>query len=199
MFDRTTSMNIAITGHKNGIGKAIFNLLKKEGHFVVGYDIEEGFDIEDVSTQQEILDLSKDYDVFINNAHSMNSQIELFDMFFNEWQMQDNKHIINISSIEKLFPNPINNPQILVYTQQKKKLWKKAFSSIANRVEDRKVKISTVSPSLVKTALSDMYVDRNYWGKTIPMMQPVDVAKVVSFVLNHELEIIDITFTARQT
>ena len=134
MFDRTTSMNIAITGHKNGIGKAIFNLLKKEGHFVVGYDIEEGFDIEDVSTQQEILDLSKDYDVFINNAHSMNSQIELFDMFFNEWQMQDNKHIINISSIEKLFPNPINNPQILVYTQQKKKLWKKAFSSIANRV-----------------------------------------------------------------
>lgn len=192
-------MNIAITGHKNGIGKAIFNLLKKEGHFVVGYDIEEGFDIEDVSTQQEILDLSKDYDVFINNAHSMNSQIELFDMFFNEWQMQDNKHIINISSIEKLFPNPINNPQILVYTQQKKKLWKKAFSSIANRVEDRKVKISTVSPSLVKTALSDMYVDRNYWGKTIPMMQPVDVAKVVSFVLNHELEIIDITFTARQT
>jgi hypothetical protein len=199
MFDRTTSMNIAITGHKNGIGKAIFNLLKKEGHFVVGYDIEEGFDIEDVSTQQEILDLSKDYDVFINNAHSMNSQIELFDMFFNEWQMQDNKHIINISSIEKLFPNPINNPQILVYTQQKKKLWKKAFSSIANRFEDRKVKISTVSPSLVKTALSDMYVDRNYWGKTIPMMQPVDVAKVVSFVLNHELEIIDITFTARQT
>lgn len=192
-------MNIAITGHKNGIGKAIFNLLKKEGHFVVGYDIEEGFDIEDVSTQQEILDLSKDYDVFINNAHSMNSQIELFDMFFNEWQMQDNKHIINISSIEKLFPNPINNPQILVYTQQKKKLWKKAFSSIANRFEDRKVKISTVSPSLVKTALSDMYVDRNYWGKTIPMMQPVDVAKVVSFVLNHELEIIDITFTARQT
>jgi len=192
-------MNIAITGHKNGIGKAIFNLLKKEGHFVVGYDIEEGFDIEDVSTQQEILDLSKDYDVFINNAHSMNSQIELFDMFFNEWQMQDNKHIINISSIEKLFPNPINNPQILVYTQQKKKLWKKAFSSIANRSEDRKVKISTVSPSLVKTALSDMYVDRNYWGKTIPMMQPVDVAKVVSFVLNHELEIIDITFTARQT
>lgn len=192
-------MNIAITGHKNGIGKAIFNLLKKEGHFVVGYDIEEGFDIEDVSTQQEILDLSKDYDVFINNAHSMNSQIELFDMFFNEWQMQDNKHIINISSIEKLFPNPINNPQILVYTQQKKKLWKKAFSSISNRSEDRKVKISTVSPSLVKTALSDMYVDRNYWGKTIPMMQPVDVAKVVSFVLNHELEIIDITFTARQT
>ena len=192
-------MNIAITGHKNGIGKAIFNLLKKQGHFVVGYDIEEGFDIEDVSTQQEILDLSKDYDVFINNAHSMNSQIELFDMFFNEWQMQDNKHIINISSIEKLFPNPINNPQILVYTQQKKKLWKKAFSSIANRFEDRKVKISTVSPSLVKTALSDMYVDRNYWGKTIPMMQPVDVAKVVSFVLNHELEIIDITFTARQT
>ena len=129
----------------------------------------------------------------------MNAQIELFDMFFNEWQMQDNKHIINISSIEKLFPNPINNPQILVYTQQKKKLWKKAFSSIANRSEDRKVKISTVSPSLVKTALSDMYVDRNYWGKTIPMMQPVDVAKVVSFVLNHELEIIDITFTARQT
>jgi len=192
-------MNIAITGHKNGIGKAIFNLLKKEGHFVVGYDIEEGFDIEDVSTQQEILDLSKDYDVFINNAHSMNSQIELFDMFFNEWQMQDNKHIINISSIEKLFPNPINNPQILVYTQQKKKLWKKAFSSIANRFEDRKVKISTVSPSLVKTGLSDAHVPKSRRGNTIPMMQPVEVAKVVDFVLSHELEIIDITFTARHT
>ena len=198
MFDRTTSMKIAITGHKNGIGKAIFDLLKIEGHFVVGYDIEEGFDIEEVSTQQEILDLSKDYDVFINNAHSMNSQIELFDMFFKEWQMQDNKHIINISSIEKLFPNPIHNPEILIYTQQKKKLWKKAFSSIANR-EDRKVKISTVSPSLVKTALSDMYVDSTYLGKTIPMMKTIDVAKVVSFVLNHELEIIDITFSARQT
>lgn len=192
-------MNIAITGHRNGIGKAIYNLLKKEGHVVVGYDKQDGFDIEDVSTQEEILNLSKGYDVFINNAHSMNAQIELFDMFFNEWQMQDNKHIINMSSIEKLFPNPIHNPQILVYTQQKKKLWKKAFNSIANREEDRKVKISTVSPSLVKTALSDMYVNKDYWGKTIPMMQPIDVAKVVSYVLNHELEIIDITFTARDT
>lgn len=192
-------MNIAITGHRNGIGKAIYNLLKKEGHVVVGYDKQDGFDIEDVSTQEEILNLSKGYDVFINNAHSMNAQIELFDMFFNEWQMQDNKHIINMSSIEKLFPNPIHNPQILVYTQQKKKLWKKAFNSIANSEEDRKVKISTVSPSLVKTALSDMYVNKDYWGKTIPMMQPIDVAKVVSYVLNHELEIIDITFTARDT
>ena len=192
-------MNIAITGHRNGIGKAIYNLLKKEGHVVVGYDKQDGFDIEDVSTQEEILNLSKGYDVFINNAHSMNAQIELFDMFFNEWQMQDNKHIINMSSIEKLFPNPIHNPQILVYTQQKKKLWKKAFNSIANMEEDRKVKISTVSPSLVKTALSDMYVNKDYWGKTIPMMQPIDVAKVVSYVLNHELEIIDITFTARDT
>ena len=198
MLNRTTSMNIAITGHKNGIGKAIFNLLKKQGHFVVGYDIEEGFDIEDVSIQQEILDLSKGYDVFINNAHSMNSQIELFDIFFNEWKMQDNKHIININSIEKLFPNPINTLPLLMYTQQKKKLWKHSFSSIVNG-EQRKVKISTVSPSLVKTALSDAHVPKSRRGNTIPMMQPVDVAKVVDFVLSHELEIIDITFTARHT
>ena len=55
-------MKIAITGHCNGIGKAIFDKLSEKGHELIGFDIEdESGDI--LNGREEIIEKSKDCDV----------------------------------------------------------------------------------------------------------------------------------------
>ena len=170
-------MNIAITGHKNGIGKAIFNLLKKEGHFVVGYDIEEGFDIEDVSTQQEILDLSKDFDVFINNAYSGTKQSELFDELFNLWRTDDTKTIVNINSRSKY-----DGVRTTLYGADKKHLDHIAQSNVFSD-RHKRVRVININPGYVDT---DMIPDR---AKDYNKLTPMKVAETIKWCLDQPQEV----------
>jgi nucleoside-diphosphate-sugar epimerase len=89
-------MKILITGHTNGIGKALYDELSKE-HEVIGFSKSTGYDISN-HTHRQIIAFS-DYDVFINNAYNHNitgydsSQLEMLSMLD-----YDTKIIINISS-----------------------------------------------------------------------------------------------------
>ena len=71
-------MKIAITGHCAGIGKAIYDKLADNGHELIGFDIaDESGDI--LNGREEILEKSKDCEVFINNAFHMNgAQTDMF-------------------------------------------------------------------------------------------------------------------------
>jgi NADP-dependent 3-hydroxy acid dehydrogenase YdfG len=89
-------MKIGITGHTHGIGKAAFELLSSKGHNVTGFARQNGYDIDSVANRNKILNEVEDFDVFINNAFSMN-QTTLLEELINLWDGKD-KLIINIGS-----------------------------------------------------------------------------------------------------
>jgi hypothetical protein len=88
-------MNIAITGHTNGLGKAIVNLVGNDK--VVGFSTSTGYDITDPLSRQCIIDKSIHCDVFINNAHDGYAQTQLLYELWDRWAELD-KIIINIGS-----------------------------------------------------------------------------------------------------
>ena len=92
-------MKIAITGHKHGLGAALYDKFtiynRSAGHNVVGFDIEDGQDIGNRSTVGKILYTTKDVDVFINNAYHATGQTELLKYLLKAWQHQ-NKILVHI-------------------------------------------------------------------------------------------------------
>lgn len=88
-------MKYAITGHTNGLGQAIANLLGNDN--VVGFSKSTGYDITEPSSRQRIIKESMHCDVFINNAHAEYAQTQLLYELWDRWAGLD-KTIINISS-----------------------------------------------------------------------------------------------------
>ena len=70
-------MKIALTGNLAGLGECLYKMLLDSGHEVIGFDIQEGYDINSKDIRSNILDESKDCDVFINNAYANPGQFEL--------------------------------------------------------------------------------------------------------------------------
>lgn len=111
-------MKYAITGHTQGIGKAVFNTLKD----AKGFSRSNGFDINNSVSRKRIIDEIKDCDVFINNAHSNFSQTSMLLDVFHSW-MNTDKTIINVGSvIAENETNLKNYEHLLEYQIQKKAL-----------------------------------------------------------------------------
>lgn len=97
---------IVITGHTSGIGQEIYNYFSQDPtNNVVGFSRSNGFDIKLPAIQRKIVELSKDADIFVNNAYNWhdNSQLVLLRSMFAAWEGQ-NKTIINMSSIAPAQP-----------------------------------------------------------------------------------------------
>lgn len=68
-------MKCVITGHSNGLGKYLYEYFQANGWHVVGMSRSNGYDVS--LDQAKIINQSLDADLFINNASSGNSQLEL--------------------------------------------------------------------------------------------------------------------------
>ncbi len=90
-------MKVAITGHTQGIGKAIFDDLTKRSYQVHGYSRSNGWDISLQETRNQIVHETSDFDVFINNAYHPSAQFELLKMLVDQWQ-GTKKLIVNVGS-----------------------------------------------------------------------------------------------------
>lgn len=90
-------MKIAITGSSRGIGLAISKRFEEQGHTIIGFNISNGWDVGNSSTQDKIVQLVKDCDLFINNAHSGFSQVDLLFKLQESWKGKQ-KIIANIGS-----------------------------------------------------------------------------------------------------
>ena len=66
-------MRCVITGHTVGIGKAIFDYFKSKGWEVIGLSRSNGFDV--FNRYNDMLDIAKTADVFVNNMSRDNCQI----------------------------------------------------------------------------------------------------------------------------
>ena len=96
-------MKLAITGHTKGIGKALAD--KFSNHYeVVGYSRTNGYDIGDEVTRNRIVEESKEFEIFINNAYHPIGQTNLLVKLIEEYKGTD-KLIINISSKLAYFPS----------------------------------------------------------------------------------------------
>jgi NADP-dependent 3-hydroxy acid dehydrogenase YdfG len=110
--------NIGITGHTKGIGKGLYDHFSKLGCNVLGFSLENGFDIS--KNRDEIISWTKECDLFFNNAYSGYSQVELAKL----WQQEhwhNNHYIINTSSMaaEPLADIPNNFPWLKPYGEEK--------------------------------------------------------------------------------
>lgn len=88
-------MQIAITGHTKGIGKAISNRFNK--HHVKGFSITDGYDIGDPQTRKEIIEKIRECEVFVNNAFDKTGQTELLKEMISCWH-NTNKLIVHMNS-----------------------------------------------------------------------------------------------------
>ena len=68
-------MKCIITGHTSGVGQYLFEFFRSKGWNVQGMSRSNGYDIS--ADQTKIIDESKGADLFINNASSGSSQLEL--------------------------------------------------------------------------------------------------------------------------
>ena len=112
-------MKIVITGHTRGIGKELADVFQNNGHTVIGYSKSTGHNINDIKTQQIILDQLKESDMFINNAYAPISQTVLLKNAIDLWKGTDNK-IINLSSKGTILPPNISrNIKLTQYISDK--------------------------------------------------------------------------------
>ena len=112
--------NIAITGHTSGLGKGLYEYFISKGCTVKGFSLNNGFDIRKKENIDQIIELTKNSDLFFNNAYSGYAQVQLMNL----WHQQHwhNRHfIINTSSMaaEPLADIPNNFPWLASYGEEK--------------------------------------------------------------------------------
>ena len=88
---------IAITGHTQGLGKALFEHFQSDN--IIGFSRSNGYNIASPTVRSAILDKIKDADMFINNAYNNfdDSQLTLLKEVYSLWEGTD-KIIVNVSS-----------------------------------------------------------------------------------------------------
>lgn len=178
---------LAITGHTKGIGKALIELVKEE-YNILGFSRSNGYNLKDDGIVQKIFQESKDADVFINNAFFRFAQIDLFNLFYNEWKTDSSKTILNIGSIARL-KDDLGVGSYGYVKQEFHEAWRKI-----HREQDRKCKIYNISPGFVDT---DMIASLNIPATT--MLDADTAAKYIKWVLDtpKDIEIAELTFWKR--
>lgn len=168
-------MKISITGHSKGIGAALHKLLSAT-NIVEGFSRSNGYDISIGSDINAIIELSKDSDVFINNAYHDLSQTTIFEKLLALWYSDPTKTIVNINS--RTIYNPPNNRD---YTKFKKVLRSAATKAFLDT--NRKCRIININPGYVKT---DMTANGH---STYKMLTPEQLADMIKWSIDQPQDI----------
>jgi NAD(P)-dependent dehydrogenase (short-subunit alcohol dehydrogenase family) len=194
-----SKMKIAITGHKTGIGKFLFESFTQEGHDVVGFGRSNGYNIKDKDSRDKIIAESKNCDVFINNAYNYedwdNSQLDMLKEIYADWIADKDKCIINMSSsAADIYPTPVTVPGVPRYPDYVKAKWEqdKWLVSVRNFLNVREqVLLINLKPGRILTEKTyDKWKDHR-------VLKSSDVYKIVRMVLEEkDIEFSTITFKA---
>lgn len=150
-------MKYAITGHSYGIGLEIFNRLSPN---IIGFSRSNGYDINDPKSRRDIIDKSKDCDVFINNAQNKFGQTLLFLELWESWRQNSEKIIINVGSrIADIKFLPPDQRGLLKY-QAEKVLLKEMSTRVLGSVRVKYVSFGYVSTPRVLEKYPNMPKDQ---------------------------------------
>ena len=157
-------MKIAITGHTNGIGKALTKQYEQRGHAVVGLSRRNGFNIRSIP---KILKNISDCDMFINNAQAGYSQTELLYAVYEKWYKQEGKTIINISTMATMLPVCWNDSFEMDQYRTQKVALEEAHKQLLNRINWPK--LCLIKPGEVNTGdhSGPNAIDPDIWAKTV--------------------------------
>lgn len=90
-------MKILITGHTSGLGKFLLEKFTTCGHTVIGASRSNGYNIHNYDERLKIVELVKDCDLFINNAHSDFDQCYLLEQV--ESDINNTTTVVTIGSM----------------------------------------------------------------------------------------------------
>ena len=181
--------NIAITGHSRGIGKGLLDYFDSQGCRVKGFSLDNGFDIGTKENQEQIIELTKDCDLFINNAYSGYAQRDIAKLWHQQ-HWHDEHFIINTSSMaaEPLADIPTNFPWLTPYGEEKYAINKTSWEI---NHSGSKCKSIVVMPGVVATQFYNPYDTEEQNGmelynkiiETNSIIQVEDLVKTVDLVL----------------
>lgn len=184
-------MKIALTGHTRGIGQALADMLRLDGHDVLGFSRSNGYDLINKALRKQVLDLARDCDIFINNAFLQPNQaqktaswipIEMLYEVHRAWRGQEHKTVIVIGSETQ------NQPMVTDHPYQ---IHKMALTQACRQLRSvaRYPRIIQVNPGATDT---DQIKHRD-WIK----MDAQEVAQVVKYCIDSldHIYVNEITFT----
>jgi nucleoside-diphosphate-sugar epimerase len=155
-------MKIAITGHTAGIGQALAEEYRLDGHDIIGLSQREGNNIRNIP---KTCDQIESCDVFVNNAQAGYAQTELLFEMAHRWA-NTNKHIIVISTMMTQAPTAVDS-NLDQYRVQKLAL-EETVRQLRNRQLD--IKITLVRPGYIATQPEQTVppaADVNNWARTL--------------------------------
>ena len=170
-------MKVAITGHTQGIGRAIADLYPDH----IGFSRSNGYDISVETSREQIVHESLDSDIFINNAVIDHCQTKMFMEIFDVWKHNPNKTIVNINSRAKYLAGTDNE-----YWNAKVKL----FEQVAKNLFGRKCRIININPGYVMTDSSKESIEKF----NMPYMSTQTCADYVRWAINQPMEIWEVSF-----
>ena len=105
----------AITGHTSGLGASFYSLLDQHGYEVHGFSRSNGYDLRDYSQVSRILEQTKDFDLFINNAKPDYTQAQIVYRLARRWSGT----LLSIGSYAVIDPPLWTDTFLLEYLTQK--------------------------------------------------------------------------------
>jgi NADP-dependent 3-hydroxy acid dehydrogenase YdfG len=170
-------LKVAITGHTQGIGRALTKLMERS-YVVHVFSRSNGYDItKDVDA---ILEQAQHCDIFVNNAYDGFAQVKLFDNLYALWKDNADKTIVNIGSRAK-YSNNDNQ-----YTRVKREL--AAAADNAN-IYDRKCRICNINPGWVQTSRTKQMLVQNQ----DPSITATECARYILWAIEQPIEIAELS------
>lgn len=194
-------MQIAITGHTQAIGQALYQALGQE-HTVTGYSRSNGYDLTDPACIEQMIKATADDHVLINNAHAGGQQARIAQAYA-EASMGNRRLIINLSSEITRYLDKHSQaltPNVLAYAQAKKQL-----IAVSNSINQQPAycRSTVLSLGWVEQGLSQDLQDPlvvqsyDYFQSNHSLITVGEVVDAVKFIIgqSRNIHIMDLTLS----
>lgn len=175
-------MKCAVTGHSGGLGKAIADRLARDGHGIVGFSLDNGYDLATPDGFRRIVDEALDCDVFVNCAHDRKEhgigQTHILVRLFHHWQNEE-KHIISIGSNAPDFYGRSFVPLASRYRAAKTAL---DAATVEINSLGKPCRVSIVRPNWISGAAATQREQDS--GHQIPKLECEEVADIVAMIVD---------------